>query len=413
MLRLLRLLKMDKYIPSVTLIDDVFRNNAVPLAVTGFTASVFWVIFATMLWMAEDGDTVITGDNGITQGQRFQDVPTALQYTLILLSGDYPLCDFVFWGQVTCFLMCLFAVSVVSIPSSIIAKGFTDVALKERARDAARRGITSSSKETKVPPPKYIGDGSLASDLHSLLSPDDDKGVWFDYMNLGLILASVAAVVLESDPAFVAYFGSKTFDSFELITTVVFTLEYGMRLAAAPHDPRAGYSVKGYLTSFFGVADFVALLPWYLDIGMSHYGYPVNFALIRVIRLIRVLQLEHFTEAFTLIDDVFRECKDTLVATSFLAVIIWVGAAYAFFVTEKGNPNVGGAFDNIPNSLYYTAIFLSGEWGQVDFSLPGKVLCCFLVVVGIGLYSIPVGALFDAFGEVLAEEKKEQKKKEE
>ena len=25
----------------------------------------------------------------------------------------------------------------------------------------------------------------------------------------------------------------------------------------------------------------------------------------------------------------------------------------------------GGAFSNIPNSMYYTAIFLSGEWGQV------------------------------------------------
>jgi hypothetical protein len=46
-------------------------------------------------------------------------------------------------------------------------------------------------------------------------------------------------------------------------------------------------SSTGYLTSFFGVADFVALLPWYLDVGMSHYGYPANFALIRVIRLIR------------------------------------------------------------------------------------------------------------------------------
>jgi hypothetical protein len=121
---------------------------------------------------------------------------------------------------------------------------------QERARDAARRGIKSSSKETKLSPPKYIGDGSLASDLHSLLSPDDDKGVWFDYMNLGLIIASVAAVVLESDPAFVVYFGSKTFDSFELITTVIFTLEYGMRLAAAPHDPRAGYSVKGKRLDF-------------------------------------------------------------------------------------------------------------------------------------------------------------------
>mmetsp|Transcript_40663 Transcript_40663/g.101698 ORF Transcript_40663/g.101698 Transcript_40663/m.101698 type:complete len:189 (+) Transcript_40663:180-746(+) len=183
-----------------------------------------------------------------------------------------------------------------------------------------------------------------------------------------------------------------------------------MRLAAAPHDPRSGYSVRGYLSSFFGTADFVALLPYYLDVGMAAYGRPVDFAVLRVLRLFRILQLEHFTEAFTLIDDVFRQCKDTLVATSFLAVIIWVGAAYAFFLTEKGNPNVGGAFDNIPNSLYYTAIFLSGEWGQVDFTLPGKVICCLLVVAGIGLYSIPVGALFDAFGEVLAEQKEEEEK---
>ena len=53
MLRLLRLLKMDKYIPSITLIDDVFRNNAIVLTMTGFTASVFWLIFSTMLWMSE------------------------------------------------------------------------------------------------------------------------------------------------------------------------------------------------------------------------------------------------------------------------------------------------------------------------------------------------------------------------
>ena len=30
------------------------------------------------------------------------------------------------------------------------------------------------------------------------------------------------------------------------------------------------------------------------------------------------------------------------------------------------------------------------------------------VVAGIGLYSIPVGALFDAFGEVLADDKEKE-----
>lgn len=118
-----------------------------------------------------------------------------------------------------------------------------------------------------------------------------------------------------------------------------------------------------------------------------------------------VLQFEHYTEAFTLIDDVFRGCKDTMVATGFLSVIIWVFSAYGFYVLEKDNAAVGGAFANIPNSLYFTAIFLSGEWGQVDFSPLGKVLCCFLVVAGIGLYSIPVGTLFDAFQGVLEDQK--------
>ncbi|KAJ1494019.1 hypothetical protein T484DRAFT_1766911 [Baffinella frigidus] len=44
----------------------------------------------------------------------------------------------------------------------------------------------------------------------------------------------------------------------------------------------------------------------------------------------------------------------------------------------------------------------------VDFTVYGQVLQCLLVVAGIGLYSIPVGALFDAFGEVLANDEKEK-----
>ena len=40
---------------------------------------------------------------------------------------------------------------------------------------------------------------------------------------------------------------------------------------------------------------------------------------------------------------------------------------------EKDNKALNGAFENIPNSLYYTAIFLSGEWGQVLSR--GMLLC--------------------------------------
>ena len=55
-------------------------------------------------------------------------------------------------------------------------------------------------------------------------------------------------------------------------------------------------------------------------------------------------------------------------------------------------------------SMYYTAVILGGEWAKVDFSIPGKIVCCFAAVFGVALFSIPMGFLFDAFSEVLGDD---------
>lgn len=61
----------------------------------------------------------------------------------------------------------------------------------------------------------------------------------------------------------------------------------GAGLAAAPYDPRASYSRWGYLVSFFGVADMVAFLPFWLELYWTAHGIPYDFALPRVLRLMR------------------------------------------------------------------------------------------------------------------------------
>lgn len=53
--------------------------------------------------------------------------------------------------------------------------------------------------------------------------------------------------------------------------------------------------------------------------------------------------------------------------------------------------------------MFYTAVFLGGEWAQVDFTWPGKILCCILCIMGIALFAIPVGTVFEAFQDVLQE----------
>eukprot|EP00913_Durusdinium_trenchii_P025332 g23782.t1 len=116
-----------------------------------------------------------------------------------------------------------------------------------------------------------------------------------------------------------------------------------------------------------------------------------NAFIFRIARLLRILQLEDFVESFTLLDDAWRSCRETMVATGFMALLVWVC----------------GAFKDLPSSMYFTIIFLGGEWAKVDFTPGGKIVCVIYCVVGIGLYGIPIGAVFEAFSDVLADQEDE------
>ena len=87
--RILRLLKLDKYYPGITLIDDVLRANAANLGVPAFVAGVAWIIFSALLYLTENDNQA--EDAGNIMASRFKNIPNSLSYTLILLSGDYPL----------------------------------------------------------------------------------------------------------------------------------------------------------------------------------------------------------------------------------------------------------------------------------------------------------------------------------
>merc|ERR1719486_979490 len=99
-----------------------------------------------------------------------------------------------------------------------------------------------------------------------------------------------------------------------------------------------------------------------------------------------------------------------MVACGFMALLVWVCGSVAFYEAEKDNPRMEGAFDSLPGSMYYSLIFLGGEWGLVDFTPCGQVVCIFYCVIGIGLYGIPVGAVFEAFSNVLAEQEAKQQR---
>jgi hypothetical protein len=91
------------------------------------------------------------------------------------------------------------------------------------------------------------------------------------------ISVDIVMVVLESDSEWRIYLGDDIFANLEGVAAFVFTFLYVLRFIAAPYDPRANYSRWGYLTSFFGVADAITFLPFFMELYWTAHGIPYDF----------------------------------------------------------------------------------------------------------------------------------------
>ena len=517
MLRLFRLLKLDKYIPSISLIDDVFRLKKHSLLVTGFVSGALWILFSALQYLTEFQDTTEGIDplpdygcyENCTMANRFSSVVSALTYTCVHLTGDYPIVTYSFWGRVVCFFMVLVAVGVVSIPSGLIASGFAQIVqsktiLRQKKKeeqqgldqeDILRRDRLHSTSVgdgyyelkyaeldgVEVPTCTCCGwsrDSALdrlqvhinlfLNGKSTLINADTQETTiirtqsssLFRHVILFLIVTNVIAVLVESIPQVDRYVGNDSynfFDLFELISVLLFAMEYMLRIFSVIKDREHLYSIYFYATTFFGIVDLIAFFPYFVEqcLIQTHVisSGGDTATIFRLFRIFRILQLEHFVVAFTVLDNVFRASKDVLKATGLMALIIWIGCGALFFIAEQNNPNwrhctdavplttsnKEGCYDfistkacnarwpdqctqvgfvNMPDSLYYTAVFLGGEWGKIDFTILGRLTCIFLCVAGIAIYAIPIGVLFDSFGAVLGmggeveEEEKEEKEEE-
>lgn len=103
-----------------------------------------------------------------------------------------------------------------------------------------------------------------------------------------LILASVAAVVLEHVPEIYSAYAHEL-GWFDVISVGVFTVEYLLRVIAAPADPEfAGRRLPRlrYMLSFYALVDLVAIAPFYLAQFVT-----MDVEMLRVLRMLRLMRM--------------------------------------------------------------------------------------------------------------------------
>ena len=146
-MRLLRLLRLDKYVPSISLVDDVFKLKRKALIVSCFAAGTLWILFAGLMYLAEYKDHSMEIDNlplygcyeNCTMSDRYENFFKSVPLIGIHLTGDFPMVEYDGYGRIICFVIVIAAIGVVSIPSALVASGFAEIVQsKVKARGCRR-----------------------------------------------------------------------------------------------------------------------------------------------------------------------------------------------------------------------------------------------------------------------------------
>ncbi len=186
----------------------------------------------------------------------------------------------------------------------------------------------------------------------------------------------------------------------EAIIIVIFTVEYILRALAAEKPLR-------YATSFFGIIDLLAILPYYVAIGLDLRAVR----LFRVLRIIRFFNLPRYSKAINRLRVAFRLAREDLVMFSAVAFILfYVAAVGIYYFEHKVQPE---AYGSIFHSMWWSVVTLTtvGYGDVVPITVGGKIFTFFVLMIGLGLVSAPAGILASALSEAREIIKREEQTK--
>lgn len=173
----------------------------------------------------------------------------------------------------------------------------------------------------------------------------------------------------------------------EVGTVLVFTAEYLLRIIVAKQPLR-------YVTSFFGVVDLLAILPFYLSGGVDLRALR-SF---RLLRLFRILKLARYNAAVRRFHRALMIAREELILFFVLStIILFLAACGIYYFENKEQPE---AFASIFHSLWWAVVtFTTVGYGDVyPITVGGRAFTFVVLLAGLGIVSVPAGIVASALG---------------
>jgi len=236
--------------------------------------------------------------------------------------------------------------------------------------------------------------------LFEILEKDDGDNRLsrrFDLFIMIMIFLNMIAVIMETvATVYIKY--EYFFEWFEIISVVVFTLEYVGRIWTCTLIERYRHPIKGrikFILSPIGLIDLLAILPFYLPFIMSIDGRILR--LLRLFRLVRIFKMGRYSTAFQMIANVLNRRKEELLVTLTIVLLVLVlASSLMYYVEHEVQPE---AFSSIPATMWWgVATLTTVGYGDVyPITSIGRVLGAFIAIMGVGIFALPAGIIASGF----------------
>ena len=221
----------------------------------------------------------------------------------------------------------------------------------------------------------------------------------FDYFIVFNIFFNITALILETFEELNSF--SVVFKAVEIITTLIFLIEYILRIYTAdllyPEKSQAK-AIFRFIFSFDGIVDLFTIIPVFFLSGF------VVFRILRVIRIFHLFRINTQSDSFNIITKVLYNKKNQIIYSLIIIMILMLaGSLCMYSVEHEAQPEV---FKNAFSGIWWTAsAVLTIGYGDIcPVTTLGKVLAIFISFLGVGAVAIPTGILSAGFVEQYSKE---------
>jgi len=218
--------------------------------------------------------------------------------------------------------------------------------------------------------------------LHSIIfEADTPAGRTFDIVLIISIILSIVAVMFDSVTRYRMLHGVLLY-RLEWMFTILFSIEYVLRMVAVKR-------ASGYIFSFYGLVDLLAILPTYISIFLPGGQYFAVIRVLRVLRVFRVLKITKYVIEMEQLRKALRSSSRKIAVFIFSVVTITVIVGSLMYVIEGEEHG----FTSIPVGIYWAIVTMTTV-GYGDIAPQtglGQLLSAFIMILGYGIIAVPTG----------------------